>query len=85
MQQLLLSQGRLSQERLGHCEAETHVIILHTTRKFVTATPTSITDRQQKSVYIQLTYASGVSLFIQIFTIVIGVEKERVLHCFLQL
>ena len=34
-------------------KAETHVIILYTTRKFVTATPTSVmdkqTDRQQKS------------------------------------
>ena len=27
-------------------KAETHVMILHTTRKFVTATPTSVTDRQ---------------------------------------
>ena len=29
-------------------KAEAHVMILHTTRKFVTATPTSVTHRQLK-------------------------------------
>ena len=48
LQQQLLQQFLLSQERFSsvNMKAETHVMILHTARKSVTATPTSVTHRQ---------------------------------------
>ena len=41
-----LQQLLLSQERAISVKAETHVMVLHTTRKFVKAMPTSVTHRR---------------------------------------
>ena len=53
-QELLLALWELIEEEITpQSEAETHVMVLHTNRKFVTATPTSVThgrtDTQVKS------------------------------------
>ena len=40
-------------------KAETHVMILHMTRKFVTAMPTSVTHGQQKSYDNNITICTG--------------------------
>ena len=52
LQQLVLSQEKIMAIFL---KAETHVIILHTTRKFITATPTSI-KKDNKNLKVLMIY-----------------------------